>query len=474
MTFNSWHFLVFFGMFFSLYVLTHGRRRLAITLVASCIFYGFWDLRFLGLLALSTAVDYVCGRLMGAAPPRRRTQLLWMSVAVNLSILGIFKYLDFFIDSAMDMVALMGLTPHATTLSIILPVGISFYTFQTMSYTIDVYRNRLPVEKSLLVFATYVAIFPQLVAGPIVRASTLLPQLHVEPKITWRDLFTGFELILWGYVLKLCLADNAAPIVDTAFAQPRIASSLQHLAAVVAFAFQIYGDFAGYSLIAIGLGRMMGLDFGVNFDTPYFATSFSNFWQRWHISLSSWLRDYLYIPLGGNRAGRFNEYRNLVITMLLGGLWHGADWVFVIWGLLHAFYLILERLLAPFSRLAYGPLRLPRWLHTAVAMLGVFTLTCFAWIFFRAQDLDVAATIIGKLCDVDAYDLTPHLLSAQLALTIVMVTLVLGVDTASKIEPIKATYVRHPWLRFAGILGMFQTILLFGAFTGSPFIYFQF
>ncbi|HEX2278334.1 MAG TPA: hypothetical protein VHN13_14590 [Candidatus Tectomicrobia bacterium] len=277
MTFNSWHFLMFFGMFFSAYLLTRGRWRLAITLVASYVFYGFWDWRFLGLLALSTAVDYVCGRLMGAAPPRRRKQLLWVSVAVNLSILGIFKYLNFFLDSAMGMVALLGLTPHAITLSIILPVGISFYTFQTMSYTIDVYRNQLPPEKSLLVFATYVALFPQLVADPIVRASTLLPQLHVEPKITWRDLFAGFELILWGYVLKLCLADNAALLVDTAFAQPRIASSLQHLAAVVAFAFQIYGDFAGYSLIAIGLGRMMGLDFGVNFDTPYFATSFSNF-----------------------------------------------------------------------------------------------------------------------------------------------------------------------------------------------------
>jgi D-alanyl-lipoteichoic acid acyltransferase DltB (MBOAT superfamily) len=474
MTFNSWHFLVFFGVFFSLYLLTSGRRRLVITLVASCIFYGYWDWRFLGLLTLSTAIDYTCGRLMGTAPPRRRTQLLWVSVAANLSILGIFKYLDFFIDSAMDMVALMGLTPHATTLSIILPVGISFYTFQTMSYTIDVYRNQLSVEKSWLVFATYVALFPQLVAGPIVRASTLLPQLHVEPKITWRDLFAGFELILWGYVLKLCLADNAAPVVDTAFAQPSVTSSLQHLAAVVAFAFQIYGDFAGYSLIAIGLGRMMGLDFGVNFDTPYFATSFSNFWQRWHISLSSWLRDYLYIPLGGNRAGRFHEYRNLVITMLLGGLWHGADWVFVIWGLLHAFYLVLERLLAPLFHLAYGLLRLPRWLHTAAAMLSVFTLTCFAWIFFRAQDLDVAATVIGKLSDIGAYDLTPHLLSPQLVLTIVMVTLVLGVDTASKFEPIKATYMRHPGLRFAGILGMFQTILLFGAFTGSPFIYFQF
>jgi alginate O-acetyltransferase complex protein AlgI len=474
MTFNSWHFLVFFGIFFSLYLLTRGRWRMAITLVASYIFYGFWDWRFLGLLALSTAVDYVCGRLMGTATPRRRKQLLWLSVAANLSILGIFKYFNFFIDSAMAMVALMGLTPHEMTLSIILPVGISFYTFQTMSYTIDVYRNQLPVEKSLLVFATYVTIFPQLVAGPIVRASTLLPQLHVEPKITWRDLFAGFEWILWGYVLKACLADNASPVVDTAFAQPRIASSLQHLAAVMAFSFQIYGDFAGYSLIAIGLGRMMGFDFGVNFDTPYFATSFSNFWQRWHISLSSWLRDYLYIPLGGNRAGRFNEYRNLVLTMLLGGLWHGADWVFVMWGLLHAFYLILERLLAPLSQLACRLLRLPGWLRAAMAMLSVFTLTCFAWIFFRAQDLEVAAAIIGKLCDVGAYNFTPSLLSPQLALTIVMVTLVLGVEIASKIEPIKATYMRHPALRFAGILVMFQTILLFGAFTGSPFIYFQF
>jgi alginate O-acetyltransferase complex protein AlgI len=473
-TFNSLHFLIFFGLFFSLYLLTSGRVRMAITLVASCIFYGFWDWRFLGLLALSTAVDYLSGRLMGVATPRQRKPLLWVSMAVNLAILGIFKYLNFFIDSAMDLLALMGLTPHAITLSITLPVGISFYTFQNMSYTIDVYRKNIPVEKNVLVYATYVAIFPQLVAGPIVRASTLLPQLHIEPRITWRDLLAGFELILWGYVLKLCLADNAGPIVDKAFAQPEVASSLQLLAALLAFAFQIYGDFAGYSLIAIGLGRMMGLDFGINFDTPYFATSFSNFWQRWHITLSSWLRDYLYIPLGGNRTGRFNEFRNLVITMFLGGLWHGANWVFVLWGLLHGFYLILERLVTPLYQRAGNLLRLPQWLRAAMAMLSVFMLTCFAWVFFRAQDFETAAAITSKLFDVSGYHLTSDLFSPQLVLTIVMVALILGVDIASKIEPIKARYLHHPVLRFAGILVMFQTILLFGAFTGSRFIYFQF
>jgi D-alanyl-lipoteichoic acid acyltransferase DltB (MBOAT superfamily) len=330
------------------------------------------------------------------------------------------------------------------------------------------------VEKNLLVFATYVALFPQLVAGPIVRASILLPQLHVEPKITWCTLLVGFEWILWGYVLKLCLADNAGPIVDTTFAQPEIASSMQHLAALLAFAFQIYGDFAGYSLIAIGLGRMMGLDFGINFDTPYFATSFSSFWQRWHVSLSSWLRDYLYIPLGGNRTGRFNEFRNLGITMFLGGLWHGADWVFVIWGLLHGVYLILERLVTPLSRRACNLLRLPQWLRTGLAMLSVFMLTCFAWIFFRAQDFAVAATITGKLLDVGGYNLTLSLFTPQLALTIVMVTVVLGIDIASKIETMRAWYAHHPIMRFSGILVMFQIILLFGAFTGNRFIYFQF
>jgi D-alanyl-lipoteichoic acid acyltransferase DltB (MBOAT superfamily) len=281
-------------------------------------------------------------------------------------------------------------------------------------------------------------------------------------------------LILWGYVLKLCLADNAGPVVDTIFAQPEIASSMEHLAALLAFAFQIYGDFAGYSLIAIGLGRMLGFNFGSNFDTPYFATSFRNFWQRWHISLSSWLRDYLYIPLGGNRAGRFNEYRNLVITMLLGGLWHGASWVFVIWGLLHGFYLILERLTSPFYQLACNLLHLPQWLRTVMAMLSVFMLTCFAWIFFRAQNVEAALTSIGKLFDVDGYHLTSSLFSPQWVLAIVMVMFVLSVDVASKIEPLKAWYVRRPVLRFFGILVMFQTILLFGAFTGSRFIYFQF
>ena len=244
MTFNSVHFLVFFGLFYSAYLLTSGRVRLAITLVASCIFYGYWDWRFLGLLTLSTIVDYLSGRLMGVVAPGQRKPLLGVSIAVNLVILGFFKYFNFFLDSAMDLLAWIGVTPHVSTLSIILPVGISFYTFQNMSYTIDVYRKNLPVEKDLLVYATYVAIFPQLVAGPIVRASTLLPQLHTEPRITWHDLLVGFEWILWGYVLKLCLADNAAPFVETAFAQPHLASSLHLLVAVPAFAFQIYGDFA--------------------------------------------------------------------------------------------------------------------------------------------------------------------------------------------------------------------------------------
>jgi len=339
---------------------------------------------------------------------------------------------------------------------------------------IDVSRRQAPAEPSLLYFATYVTLFPQLVAGPIVRAKSLLPQIRKGPQVTWAGLGRGMELILWGYVLKLCLADNASPYVDAVFRAPELVTNLGDVAAVISFAFQIYGDFAGYSLIAIGIGCMMGLDFGTNFATPYFSASFSEFWQRWHISLSSWLRDYLFIPLGGSRGSRLQTIRNLAVTMFLGGLWHGASWTFIAWGMLHGVYLILERLVALPSGVVTRLLHLPRWLSRTAEIFMVFSLTCLAWIFFRAADLKHAIGMIDILFSFKSYEMTLGAIPPECASIFAMAIVVLAVDLAGRSERLRLWYRSSVIRRALGAYAMFVIILLFGSFTGQRFIYFQF
>jgi len=345
MVFNSLPFLVFIGIFFPLYFSLRGRFRLWLCLIASYIFYAWWDWRFLSLILTSTLIDYLIGlRLNRETDTTKRQWLLRLSMVMNLGFLGFFKYFNFFVESFQDILLSLGLEPDLHTLHIILPVGISFYTFQSMSYTIDVYRKEIPVERDFLRFATFIAFFPQLVAGPIVRAKELLPQFAADIKFEWNRFSFGLSQVLWGFFKKVAVADSLAPFVDQCFAAPESFSALHLSLGVFFYAFQIYCDFSGYSDIAIGLARIMGFDFPDNFRTPYFSRNFSEFWTRWHITLSSWLRDYLYIPLGGNRQGTFNTYRNLMLTMLLGGLWHGASWVFVFWGFLHGLYLVGQRL----------------------------------------------------------------------------------------------------------------------------------
>ena len=346
MVFNSVAFLVFIGCFFPIYFLLKGNARLLFTLIASYVFYGWWDYRFLILIALSTCIDFYLSVLINnQEDPKRRKAVLAMSIFVNLAFLGFFKYFNFFIDSANDLLGLTGYGSGLTPMHIILPVGISFYTFQSMSYTIDVYRRAIRPEPSLLKFATFIGFFPQLVAGPIVRAVDFLPQLQKDHKFNWSNFQVGLAQVLVGFGKKIVIADSLAPFVDGVFAFPGSYTSLVLIIGVVFYSFQIYCDFSGYSDIAIGIARMLGFTFPMNFNLPYFSRSFSEFWERWHISLSSWLRDYLYIPLGGNRGGKFNMYRNLMLTMLLGGLWHGANYTFIVWGLLHGFYLVVQRLI---------------------------------------------------------------------------------------------------------------------------------
>ncbi|MBI5915866.1 MAG: MBOAT family protein, partial [Bacteroidetes bacterium] len=398
MIFNSLTFLGFIGIFLPGYFLLKKEARLAWSLVGSYFFYGWWDWRFLGLIFLSTLVDFYLGKLIDREDEeKKRRRMMVISCTVNLAFLGFFKYFDFFIGSFRSLLAGFGLETDIGTLDIILPVGISFYTFQSMSYTIDVYRRDLKAEPSFLKYATFVAFWPQLVAGPIVRAADFLPQFKKDHDWNWDRAVSGTGRILWGFFKKVAIADSLAPFVEQCFAEPMAFTSINLWIAVFFYSFQIYCDFSGYSDIAIGFARILGFGFNENFRTPYFSQNFSEFWSRWHISLSSWLRDYLYIPLGGNRHGKLSTYKNNMLTMLLGGLWHGASWTFVFWGFLHGLYLIVQRQLGkPFGSLMRG-LRLPKAVQVGINIALVYFFTNLAWIFFRANGFAKAMQVIAGM-----------------------------------------------------------------------------
>lgn len=400
MWFNSLDFLVFFALFIGAWPLLRRRNnsRWGYLVVASFVFYGWWDWRFVFLLIGSGLIDFVAALAMGRYPARRKL-LLALSVAGNLTALGTFKYLDFGLRNINRVFEALNLDIAAAPIGLTLPVGISFYTFQSMSYTIDVYRGRLAPTHNILHFFAYLAMFPQLVAGPIVRAAELLPQLTRARATTEAERWTGLKLIIGGYAKKVVLADNLAPLVQGAFVSGAPSESGAYWWAVMTiFAFQIYCDFSGYSDIARGLARWMGYEFPLNFDHPYASASFREFWSRWHISLSTWFRDYVYIPLGGSRGGAWTAHRNLWITMLLSGLWHGAAWTMIAWGALHAAYLSIERLTNWPRRLA----SLPGGRH--VAALIVFALVVLAWTPFRAVSLTQAAHIMGIMLNPARFD----------------------------------------------------------------------
>ncbi len=389
MTFNSWPFVLFIFPVLGVYYLLPHRAQNRWLLLASYVFYGAWDWRFLGLIWLSTGVDYLIGQGIHQATDKgRRKRLLCISLLSNLGLFGLFKYFNFFVDSASSFLTFIGLPAPHSSLQFILPIGISFYTFQTLSYTIDIYRGTLKPCRSFPDFALFVAFFPQLVAGPIERAKRLIPQIEQQRSVTGTQVAEGAWLVLWGFFKKLVIADNLARYVDPVYSSPGEAHLLLLLLATYAFAYQIYCDFSGYTDIARGLAKMMGFELMKNFDQPFLAASPAEFWRRWHISLSTWLRDYLYIPLGGNRGGIRIMYRNLFLTMLLGGLWHGAAWNFVIWGIFHGVLLILYRHFGDSSKRAEGGLSFRR----VMAVVWMFHLTCVGWWLFRINGLaDIAA-----------------------------------------------------------------------------------
>lgn len=478
MLFNSAIFALFIVIVYSLYLLLQKNLRLQnrMLLAASCVFYGWWDWRFLFLMFFTIAVDFFVARALHAtSEPGKRKFLLGLSVGSNLSILGFFKYFNFFRESFEPLFQALGFSVQGPMLNIILPVGISFYTFQSMSYVVDVYRRQLNPAEHLLDYAAYVSYFPQLVAGPIERGSHLLPQI-LRPRVLKRDQFyEGGYLIAWGLYKKTFIADNLAKLVDPVFASPAPYNGAIILVALYAFAFQIYCDFSAYSDIARGLGKCMGFDIMVNFKLPYFSTNPAEFWKRWHISLSTWLRDYLYIPLGGNRKGRWIAYRNLALTMLLGGLWHGASWTFVIWGAYHGLLLIVHRILKPaLEILPRSDRPLVRNLVWGAQVIYFFHLVCLGWLFFRAESLSQAITMMQALFTQFHFVAGAELKMAFLSLT-GYIFLLLIVQCFQYVKNNLLVVLKMPvWLRILFYVVCFYSVKLMGAMDAREFIYFQF
>lgn len=385
MLFNSLSFAIFLPVVFALYWLLrrHLKGQNILLLISSYVFYGWWDARFLSLIVASTVVDFFLGKyLVKAKSMASRNWLLSASMLFNLGLLGVFKYYNFFIENFAHLAHSLGFHTDPTLLSIALPVGISFYTFQTMSYTIDIYRKQLEPTHDFIAFAAFVGYFPQLVAGPIERASNLLPQITKPRIFNYQKAVDGLRQALWGFFKKVVIADAVAPLVDQAFTDPNLYSSSALIAGAFLFSVQIYCDFSGYSDIAIGISKLFGIDLMQNFRTPYFSRDIAEFWRRWHISLSTWFRDYLYIPLGGSRGSTLLKVRNTFAIFIVSGFWHGANWTFIIWGLINAF-LFLPLLLAKRNRNNLDHPSLKDFHRIALT----FIITTIAWVFFRANSL---------------------------------------------------------------------------------------
>jgi alginate O-acetyltransferase complex protein AlgI len=467
MLFNSWNFVVFLLIVLSVcaWLPRYKTPWKVFIILASCYFYGQWSWKYLSLIFFTATLDFfIAQKLQTVLKPAK---LIAVSVSVNLVVLAFFKYANFVITSINDTVDWAGFVPTLTVLDIVLPVGISFYTFQNMSYTIDVYRGNLSPRKSILDYWTFSTFFPQLLAGPIVRASEFFGQLDRPNPIVWRNLQYGLVLITAGYLKKVVLADNLASSVEQVFGNAAAAGPWESLLAVYAFAFQIYFDFSGYTDIAIGIALLFGFEFPKNFDYPYLSTSFQEFWRRWHMTLSRWLRDYLYISLGGNRHGLSRTTANLMITMLLGGLWHGASWNFVVWGGLHGAYLAIERF--ALSKLAW-------WNSNSVfarltRFFIVFHLICFAWIFFRAQSFATSIQIIDNISRI-FYERPTILKHGSLALLLAVLLLAHWAMSSSRLKDRLASANALVFGAFVAVVAL--ALIWFTPAQSVPFIYFQF
>jgi D-alanyl-lipoteichoic acid acyltransferase DltB (MBOAT superfamily) len=436
----------------------------------SYFFYGWWDWRFLLLMAGSTSIDYlIAKKIPGLSNPAQRRAMLILSLAVNFSFLGFFKYFNFFVQSFATLLSTAGFHNVPTSLlRILLPPGISFYTFQEVAYIVDVYKGKLQPSDSLIDYALFIGLFPHLIAGPIQRPNHLLPQVQRERTLDWDKFFDGLMLILFGLFQKCVIADNCALIANSAFNGYFGTTTLPVvLLGSYAFAWQIYGDFAGYSNIARGAAQLLGFHFMVNFRQPYLATSLQDFWRRWHISLSSWLRDYLYIPLGGNRKSERRTYGNLLTTMLIGGLWHGANWTFVVWGGIHGGALAIERVLG----LGSDEPERAGWLTTWLKRILLFNLVCVTWVFFRAPSIHEAFAFLGGLSH---WAWQPEYLTAFKFLALFSVPMFLMDLRLEKWDEEYIFQRASAWLRTGMGFTAMVAIAFFAANQANAFIYFQF
>lgn len=479
MLFNSIQFLVFFPAVFVVYwLLTQRNLRIQnlFLLAVSYYFYACWDWRFLFLLVFSTLLDYFTGLQMErVGDPRKKRFWFWLSVGINLGFLGIFKYYNFFIGSFAGLLGVWGVQAHFPSLQVILPVGISFYTFHGLSYVIDIYKGRIRAERNFVDYSLFVSYFPLLVAGPIERATHLLPQLKVSRIFDATKAISGLELMIWGFFKKVVIADNMARIVNQVYGDSAAYDGYSLVLAALAFSFQIYCDFSGYSDIAIGSSRILGIDLLKNFDFPYLSRNIAEFWRRWHISLSSWFRDYVYIPLGGSKGTRLLSIRNVFVIFLVSGFWHGANWTFIVWGAIHALLFIPSFVFASNRKfnqdLVHAGKRFPAlsdFFHIAVT----FSLVTLAWIFFRAESLPAAYQFIKGIAT-NHPGQRFHFESAEL-MGYAFVFPVFFIVSIYRLY-VKNLLYRTRWVvQFGLSLFLLALITLFGQFSEQSFIYFQF
>ena len=472
MLFNSIDFAIFLPIVFSAYWIIGSRYMRIQNIIlfgASYIFYGWWDWRFLGLIFFSSSLDFFIGvGFSKTTMPKYRKALLFTSIITNLSVLCLFKYCNFFVENFVRAFTLLGMSLKSPTLNIILPMGISFYTFQTMSYTIDIFKKRIKPTRDMISYLGYVSFFPQLTAGPIEKASNLLHQFHHKRLFSYEAASDGMRQILWGFFKKIVIADNCAFYVNSIFRDYVYLSPSTLLLGTLLFSFQIYGDFSGYSDIAIGSARLFGFNLSQNFRFPYFSRSVSDFWRRWHISLSSWFKDYIYLPLGGNRRGELTKTRNIFVVFFLSGLWHGAAWHFIVWGIMHAFFLVPEMIWHSFQRTK--KIKFP--LLQFVQMILTFCLVTIAWVFFRMDSVTGALHFFSRLCS-GSFFTVPEVLPQKELLSIALLLIVEWIQRSKK----HGLDFRESQSWTIGRWGLYYAIIAMIVILGSrtqTFIYFQF
>ena len=479
MLFNSLEFAIFFPLVGTLYFLLPQRWRTPMLLVASCVFYMAFIPAYILILAVTIMIDYTAGIYLVRVPGRWKLLLLWISIAATCAVLFVFKYYNFFNDNFVGLAGLAGWEISPSTFHIILPIGLSFHTFQSLSYVVEVYRGRQEPEYNLVTYATYVMFFPQLVAGPIERPQNLLHQFYEEHQFDYERVTSGLKRMAWGFFKKLVIADRLALYVNDVYAAPNNFNGLQLTIATLFFAYQIYCDFSAYSDIAIGSARVLGFKLMENFDTPYYSRSISEFWRRWHISLSSWFRDYLYVPLGGSRVPKWRWSFNLLVTFAISGLWHGANWTYVVWGLLNGLYLVMSGLTSNLRRTAMDGVGLPETsvLRKMLQVIVTFGLVCIGWIFFRAQNLNDALYILGHFWtnwDFRAIGTEQFLLRQMPVAIAAIAVLEIGQFLHGRVSFSSLT-IRVPMVvRWTGYAAFMMAVVLFGVYRETQFIYFQF